>query len=52
MFWLENLKEKDYLEDIGVDERIILKWILSGMVRPELDICLRIQTGGGFLCTR
>ena len=26
-FWLENLRERDYLEDPGVDGRIILKWI-------------------------
>jgi hypothetical protein len=27
-FWLESLKEGDDLEDLGVDERIILKFIL------------------------
>jgi hypothetical protein len=26
-FWWENLKERDYLKDPGVDERIILRWI-------------------------
>jgi len=26
-FWWENLKERDHLEDPGVDERIILSWI-------------------------
>jgi hypothetical protein len=26
---LENLKGRDYLEDIGVDVRIILEWILG-----------------------
>jgi len=25
-FWWGNLKEKDHLEDISVDLRIILKW--------------------------
>jgi len=25
---MEKLKEKDYLEGLDVDERIILKWIL------------------------
>jgi hypothetical protein len=25
--WCENLREKDHLEDKGVDERIILRWI-------------------------
>jgi len=26
-FWWRNLMERDYLEDPGVDGRIILKWI-------------------------
>ena len=26
-FWLGNLKKRDYLEDPGVDGRIILRWI-------------------------
>jgi len=29
IFWLENLKGRDYLEDLGVDGMIILKWILG-----------------------
>jgi hypothetical protein len=27
-FWLENLMERDHLEDVGIDERIMLEWIL------------------------
>jgi hypothetical protein len=27
IFWSENLKERDQLEELGVDERIILEWI-------------------------
>jgi hypothetical protein len=27
--WLEGLKERDSLENLEVDERIILKWILK-----------------------
>jgi hypothetical protein len=27
-FWSENLKGRDHLEDLGGDERIILKWTL------------------------
>jgi hypothetical protein len=29
MFSPEELKEKDYLEENGVEERIILKWVLK-----------------------
>jgi hypothetical protein len=28
-FWWGNLREEDHLEDTGVDERIILKWIFD-----------------------
>jgi hypothetical protein len=26
--WLENLEGRDHLEDLGVDGKIILEWIL------------------------
>jgi hypothetical protein len=26
-FWWENLRERDYWGDTGLDERIILRWI-------------------------
>jgi hypothetical protein len=26
-FWWGNLRERDQLEDQGVDERIVLRWI-------------------------
>jgi hypothetical protein len=26
-FWWGNLNERDHLEDPGIDERIILRWI-------------------------
>jgi hypothetical protein len=28
-FWWGNLKERYYLKDLGIDERVILKWILK-----------------------
>jgi hypothetical protein len=28
-FWLESLKRRDHMEDLGIDWRIILKWILG-----------------------
>jgi hypothetical protein len=28
VFWLENLKRRDHLEDIGVDRNIIIDWML------------------------
>jgi hypothetical protein len=28
-FWSENLKERSRSEDLGVDGRIILEWLLS-----------------------
>jgi hypothetical protein len=28
IFWLENLKRRDHLEELGVDGKIMLEWIL------------------------
>jgi hypothetical protein len=28
-FWSENMEERDHLQDLGIDSRIILKWILN-----------------------
>jgi hypothetical protein len=32
LFWLQNLKGRDHFEDIEVNERIILEWILGKYV--------------------
>jgi hypothetical protein len=29
VFWLENLKERDHLEELGIDVKVILEWILG-----------------------
>ena len=29
MFLYGNVKERDYLENVGIDGRIVLKWILN-----------------------
>jgi hypothetical protein len=29
IFWLEDLKGRDHYEDLGVDRKIILEWMLG-----------------------
>jgi hypothetical protein len=31
-----NLRERDHLEDVGVDGRIILEWIVKGIVWEDV----------------
>jgi len=39
-FWLENLKGRDHLEDLGVDGNVILEWILGNRIGGcGLDAC-------------
>jgi len=44
--WRRNLKERDQLEDMGLDRRMIIKWVLKqGWVWTAL-IWLRIGVNG------
>jgi len=50
-FWWRNLRERDNLEDPGVDGRIILRWIFRKLdvgLWPESS-WIGIGTGGGHL---
>jgi len=51
VFWWGSLRERDQLEGLGIDGRIILRWIFrkwDGAVWAGF-IWLRIGTGGGHL---
>ena len=41
-FWWGNLRDGQHLEDLGVDVRIILKWIRISLMRG--DVLLKIKT--------
>jgi hypothetical protein len=50
-FWWGNLREINHLEELGVDRRIILRWIFR---KWDVDVWigsswLRVGTGGGHL---
>jgi len=47
-FWWVDLRERDHLEDLGLDGRI-LKWILKKMDEETGLILLEIGTSGGCL---
>jgi len=47
---LENLKGRNHLEDLGIDGKIILEWMLGKWGKAWIEcIWLRIGTGGGLL---
>jgi len=50
-FWWGNVRERDHLEDPGVDGRIILRWISRNLYVEAWNgsSWLRIGTGGGLL---
>ena len=37
-FWLGNVKEGNNLKDIGINERMIFKWILTMLGSHGLDL--------------
>jgi len=46
-----NIRERDHLEDSGVDGRIILRWIFrkwNGGSMDWIDVA-QVRTGGGYL---
>jgi hypothetical protein len=44
-FWPENLKGRDQSEDIGVDGRIILEWILGKYGEKVWTKCMWLRIG-------
>jgi hypothetical protein len=40
-FWWGNLTERNHLEDLGIDERVILKYIFKDWLgNHRLDLCI------------
>jgi hypothetical protein len=45
----DNVKEVDNLEELGLDEGIILKWIKKQGRNGWRDVLFRIGTNGGLM---
>jgi hypothetical protein len=45
VFWLENLKGRDHLEDLGTDGSIILEQILGKQGGKVWTRCIWLRTG-------
>jgi hypothetical protein len=46
-FWWGNLTERNHLEDLGIDERVILKYIFKNWLgKHRLDLCTSISEQG------
>jgi hypothetical protein len=54
VFWWENLRERDHMEDPGIDGRITLRWIFRIWYVGAWvgTMWLRIGTSGGHLRKR
>ena len=50
-FWWGDMVERNHLEDLGIDGKMILKWILKKWDGKEWTglLWFRIVTGGGAL---
>jgi hypothetical protein len=44
-FWLKNLKGRDYWEELGVDGKIILEWILGKQSGEVWTGCIWLMIG-------